>query len=98
MVNPRPKYAFFKIKLLILSLSQRCQSVKLKKTLKVVKKTEISFNFVQIGLKMCNLALAKKLNSVLKLKTGISVYLQGCRRSFASNETVTTSYNRKFTK
>ena len=40
--------------------------------MKVVKKTEISYNFVQIGLKMCKLALAKKLNSVLKLKTGIS--------------------------
>ena len=40
--------------------------------LKVVKKTEISYNFVPIGLKMCKLALAKKLYSVLKLKTGIS--------------------------
>ena len=36
------------------------------KKLKVVKKTAISYNFVQIGLKMCKLALAKK------LKTGIS--------------------------
>ena len=42
------------------------------KKLKVVKKTEISYNFVQIGLKMCKLALPKKLNSVLELKTGIS--------------------------
>ena len=30
------------------------------KKLKVVKKTEISYNFVQIGQKMCKLALAKK--------------------------------------
>ena len=44
------------------------------KKLKVVKKTEISYNFVQIGLKMCKLALAEKLNSVLKLKTGISAH------------------------
>ena len=31
---------------------QRCQSVKLKKNWRVVKKTEISYNFVQIGLQI----------------------------------------------
>ena len=36
----------------------QCQSVKLKK-MKVVKKTEISYNIIQFGLKMCKLALAK---------------------------------------
>ena len=40
--------------------------------MKVVKKTEISYNIIQFGLKMCKFALAQKLNSVLKLKIGIS--------------------------
>ena len=46
-------------------LQQRCQSVKFKKKIQVVKKTEISYNFVQlqIGLNMCKLALAKKLKT-----------------------------------